>query len=84
MSRRELVQLIAKYLAEQLNKSLDDLRTPSSVRERAAILSKMLDIPKQQAFTLLEGHLIPDDNLLQLIASEFEIDISEIQGKEQK
>ena len=76
------MQQTAKQLAEQLNKSLDDLNTPAPMRERAAFLGKMLDIPKQQALSLLEGHLIPDDNLLERIEAELEIDINMLEDKD--
>lgn len=64
----------AKHFAEKLNNCLDDMGVPSQVRERATVLSKMLNIPKQQAWSLLEGHQIPDHELLNSIASEFEVD----------
>lgn len=65
----------AKDFAEKLNKCLDESDAPSPVRERASILSKMLDIPKQQAWSILEGHLLPEHSLLQRIAVEFEVDL---------
>jgi len=68
------VQQNAKQLAVQINKSLNDLGVPINSRERALILSKMLDIPKQQAWGLLEGHALPDDILMRKIATELEID----------
>jgi hypothetical protein len=67
------VQQNAKQLAIQINKSLNELGVPINSRERALILSKMLDIPKQQAWGLLEGHALPDDILLKRIESELEI-----------
>lgn len=63
-----------KQFAQRLNHCLDETDAPVSVRERAVILSKMLDIPKQQAWSLIEGHLLPDQVLLQRIADEFEVD----------
>jgi hypothetical protein len=70
------VQQNAKQLADQVNKTLNDLGVPTNSRERASILSKMLDITKQQAWSLLEGTISPDDTLLIKIASELEIDCS--------
>jgi hypothetical protein len=70
------VQQPGKRFAEQLNKNLDDLDMPIPIRERAGLLSKMLDIPKQLAWNLLEGNVIPDENLLQRIATELEIESS--------
>ena len=68
------MQQIAKYFAVQLNKALDDLGVPVAARERVAAFSKMMDIPKPQANSLLDGHLIPDDDLLQRIATELEVE----------
>lgn len=63
-----------KYFAAKLNQCLDESEAPAPVRERASILSKMLDIPKQQAWSFLEGHQLPENNLLKRIAEEFEVD----------
>lgn len=71
----------AKDFAEKLNKCLDESEAPAPVRERASILSKMLDIPKQQAWSILEGHFLPEQTLLQRIASEFEVDLKWLCGK---
>jgi hypothetical protein len=81
MSWRDIVEQIAKHFATQLNIALDDLGIPKASRDRAAIFGKMLDIPKQQAYSLLEGHIVPDENLLQRIAAEFEIEPEELLGK---
>ncbi len=69
------MQQSAKHFSEQLNKCLDDMGMPPSSRERAVILGKMLHIPKQQAWGLLEGHTYPDQIILQQIATELEVDL---------
>lgn len=71
----------AKHFAERLNSCLDDTGAPIQTRERALILSKMLDIPKQQAWSFLEGHQLPEPDLLQRIASEFEVDPQWLSGE---
>ncbi len=68
------MQQSAKYFATRLNSCLDDTGAPIHARERAAVLSKMINIPKQQAWTLLEGHQLPNSDLIQKIAIEFEVD----------
>lgn len=68
------LQQSAKVFSEKLNKCLDELGTPTNIRERTSILSKMLHIPKQQAWALLEGHLYPDKILLHEIITELEVD----------
>jgi hypothetical protein len=65
----------AKEFAEKLNRCLDESDAPAPVRERASILSKMLDIPKQQAWSILEGQLLPEHSIVQRIAVEFEVDL---------
>lgn len=70
------MQQIAKQFADELNKCLDELGTPSHIRERAVILAKMLQIPKQQAWALLEGHLFPDNELLNKMAVDLELDVT--------
>ena len=72
----------AKRLADQVNKTLDDMGVPINTRERAAILSKMLDIPKQQAWTILEGQILTDEMTLNKISSELEIDMHFLETKE--
>jgi len=69
------VQKNAKEFSERLNKCLDDLDFPQNSRERSLILSRMLHISKQQAWSLLEGHVQPDDALLQQLATELEVDV---------
>lgn len=71
----------AKHFAERLNQCLDETDAPTQIRERAIILSKMIDISKQQAWSLLEGHQFPDLALLQRIADEFEVDTDWLTGK---
>lgn len=65
----------SKTFVQKLNQCLDDSDAPRSPRERANILSKILDIPRQQAWSLLEGHQPPDDEVLERIAAEFEVDV---------
>jgi len=71
----------AKNFAQRLNHCLDETDAPVGARERAVILSKMIDIPKQQAWSLLEGQVMPDDALLQKIANEFEVDRKWLSGE---
>tara|TARA_R110000868_G_scaffold243090_2_gene498811 strand:- start:691 stop:918 length:228 start_codon:yes stop_codon:yes gene_type:complete len=65
----------AREFAQKLNKCLDESDAPTPVRERANILSKLLDIPKPQAWSILEGQLLPEHSILQRIAVEFEVDV---------
>lgn len=76
-----IVAQSAKHFAEKLNHCLDATDAPSHIRERATILSKLLDIPKQQAWGMLEGQQIPDHALMQRIANEFEVDLDWLTGE---
>ena len=76
------MQVSAKRFAEKLNQCLDQTDAPNQVRERAVILSKMLDIPKQQAWGLIEGQQVPDPALMQKIANEFEVDLKWLSNEE--
>jgi hypothetical protein len=78
------VQHLGKHFSERLNKILDELDMPTPVRERALLLSKMLDIPKQQAWSLLDGHMVPDADLLERIATELEVEPLQLTGDKKK
>ena len=67
-----IVAQTAKEFASKLNKCLDETGAPAQMRERSNILSKMLDIPKHQAWGLLDGQQLPEQALLHQIAEEFE------------
>lgn len=69
------MEINAKKLAVKVNKSLDSIGVPINTRERAAILSKMLNITKPQAWGLLEGHSYPDHMVLKKLSSELEINV---------
>ena len=71
----------ARHFAQRLNQCLDEMDAPTNSRERAAILSKMIDIPKQQAWTFVEGQIIPDTDIVAKIANEFEVDVNWLTGK---
>lgn len=63
-----------RQFSQRLNDCLDDTEAPAQPRERANVLSRMLDIPKQQAWSILQGLQFPDNDLLERIATEFEVD----------
>jgi hypothetical protein len=71
----------AKSFSAKLNKCLDDLDVPENPRERASILSKMLDLPRQQAWGLIEGTLVPDEDLAARIAEEMEVELEWLFGE---
>lgn len=72
---------LAKLFSERLNQCLTETGAPKSSRERAAILSKMLDISKHEAWAFIEGQQFPKADLLEKIALEFEVDPDWLSGK---
>ena len=74
MTRRVMMDNKAKLLAKQINICLDELGVPNNSRERSLIFSKMLHIPKQTAWGLLEGSIYPDEHLVKKIVTELEIE----------
>ena len=70
----------AKAFAARLRSCMDDMGAPAQLRERATLLSKILDIPKHEANALLEGREFPAPELLEQIANEFEVDTKWLSG----
>jgi hypothetical protein len=80
-TRKVTVALSPKLFAEKLNQCLNEYDAPVNVRERAAVLAKLFDISKQQAWSYLEGHQLPEKFLLEQIANEFEVDVEWLSGQ---
>lgn len=74
LGRKKVAEINPKLFAIRLQSCLDDTDAPAQIRERAAILSKMLSIPKHEAWALLEGREFPTPELLEQIANEFEVE----------
>ncbi|MBA2651491.1 MAG: hypothetical protein H0U73_04390 [Tatlockia sp.] len=70
-----------KLFAERLNKELDAIGVPSHSLERVDVFSKLLKIPKFKADAFLEGITVPDEELLNRIAEEFEVNSDWLVGK---
>lgn len=63
----------AKRFAENLNTFLDEMGMDEGIQERASILAKMLQIPKDKARVLLLGSVMPDDVILERLSEELDI-----------
>ena len=63
-----------KQFSERLNKELDELGVPELHADRVAVFAKLMHIPKLKAEFVLDGKALPDQTLLDTIASELEID----------
>lgn len=75
------MQVSIKQFAERLNNCLDENGAPINIRERSMALSKLLNIPKQQAWSILDGQQLPDNELLHKIANEFEVEANWLRGE---
>ena len=53
----------AKLFAEMLNKALDELDMPSDLRERGALLARLLGIGRDKARILLNGYALPKEDV---------------------
>lgn len=69
------MQVSARTFSDMLNKCLDENDVPANTRERTNVLSKMLDIPKQLAYSLLTGYQAPDENIIKKFMEEFEVEL---------
>jgi hypothetical protein len=74
--------MLNKIFSERLNKELDNIGAPEVIPERIEVLSKLLKIPKFKAEALLNGIINPDDPLLKTLASELEVKLDWLLGKE--
>lgn len=72
--------MINKKFSEQLNKALDNIDAPVINVERIEVLSKLIKIPKFKAEAFLNG-MVPDDKILNTLASELEVSIDWLIGK---
>lgn len=72
------MQQNARLLARKINRSLDELGITPNLRERAVIFGKMLHVPKPLIRSVLEGQVVPPKDILEKIAAELEIDVSQL------
>ncbi|OGV49833.1 MAG: hypothetical protein A3F46_04910 [Legionellales bacterium RIFCSPHIGHO2_12_FULL_42_9] len=70
-----------RQFAERLNRELDGIEAPLREDERVEAFSKMFHIPKFRAEAILHGTYLPDENLLNAVADEFEINADWLIGK---
>lgn len=70
-----------KQFAERLNKELDSMGVPPRQEERIEVFAHLLDIRKFKAESLLNGHVLPDDAVLELLSHELEVDALWLLGK---
>ena len=76
--------MINRQFAERLNKELDSIEAPPRENERVEAFAKMFHIPKFRAEAILHGIYLPDENLLNAVANEFEVNADWLIGKSEQ
>ena len=75
--------MLNKLFIERLNKELDSIGVPEATGERIEVLSKLVKIPKFKAEALLQGAIIPSEELINALAHEFEVSPQWLLGKDE-
>jgi hypothetical protein len=70
-----------KIFAERLNQELDNIGLPQHDAERIEAFAKLIKAPRFKAEAILHGELIPNQEILTLIAEELEVSIDWLTGK---
>lgn len=70
-----------KLFAERLNRELDAIDAPLSLRERVDALAKLLHIQKFQAEAFLSGSALPMGDVLVHLGEELEVNPAWLIGK---
>ena len=71
-----------KLFAERLNKALDDIGVPARSDERAEVLSKLIKVPRFKAGALLNGTMLLDAHLFEVLTQELEVTENWLKGME--
>ena len=71
-----------KLFSDRLNQGLDEIGLPSNQHERIEAFSKLLNIPRFKAETILTGQMPVDDALLASIAHELEVETAWLLGRD--
>jgi hypothetical protein len=70
-----------KRFAERLNAELDEIGMPQRNSERIETFAKFIQVPKFQAQAVLNGTIIPDEQILALLAHQLEVSVGWLLGK---
>ena len=70
-----------KIFAARLNQELDNIGLPQHEPERIEAFSKLIKAPRFKAEAILHGELIPNQDLLCIIAEELEVSVDWLTGK---
>lgn len=70
-----------KVFAERLNAELDNIGLPQHEAERIEAFAKLIKTPRFKAESILHGQLIPNHEVLEIIANELEVSVDWLLGK---
>jgi hypothetical protein len=73
-----------KLFSERLNRELDNIGVPPRNEERVEAFAKLIKLPKFKAEAFLNGAVLPDNQLLALIAEELEVNADWLVGKSEQ
>jgi len=73
-----------RQFSERLNKELDNIGAPEHNEERVEVFAKLIKIPRFKAEALLNGTMIPDASLLEILAQELEVNAEWLIGESEK
>lgn len=73
-----------KRFAQRLNEELDEIGMPQRNSERVESFAKFIHLPKFQAQAVLNGTIIPDEQVLAFLARQLEVNVSWLLGKDDR
>ena len=73
--------MLHKLFSERLNAELDEIGMPQRTSERVETFAKWVDVPKFKAQAMLNGSVLPDEQVLAFLARQLEVSVSWLLGK---
>jgi hypothetical protein len=65
-----------KHFTAKLHQQLDEIGLPEREDERIDAFAKLFHQPRFKAASILSGQMIPDQELLEKLANEFEVSVN--------
>lgn len=73
-----------KVFSERLNHELNEMGMPERMEERIEVFSKLFKTPRFKSEAILNGEILPDNELLEKVAEELEVSVDWLLGREQE
>lgn len=73
-----------RVFSERLNEGLDEIGMPQRMDERVATFAKFIEMPKFKAEAVLNGAVIPNEDVLSFLANQLEVRVSWLLGKDDR